>query len=243
MTDREPDEGRAGLRSPAWIISAILIIAVLIVGGAAILWPRGDTPPEEPTTGPTADQTTASASPDASFCGLDAGDQTIPTEPPDDASWTLHGTFAAPSIQGVGPGVVETDGLAHCFAQSPTGAVLAAINYWGMGAVDPFFGLDERLVADTPEARQARQDQEDASGEAETDIPVYQLAGFEVANYADDVAQVNVVLRVSESAQLLLAPTPLRWEAGDWHYVYPPNGDPGFRAIDASYGFIEWAGV
>lgn len=244
MTDREPDEGRAGLRSPAWIISAVLIIAVLIVGGAAILWPRGDASPEEPTTPPTATQTaetTAPADPAASICGLEPGDQSVPTEPPAEAEWTLHGTFAAPSVEGVGPGQVDPDGLNRCFARSPTGALLAAINYWAMIAADPTVVGDARLLVDNAAAEQLRAQVE--SGQV-SEFPGLQLAAYSIRGEpSDSLVVVDLVFAQVGSDSLLLVPMPMVWEAGDWQLELPATGDTGLRTIPSTHGYVVWSGT
>lgn len=72
-----------------------------------------------------------------SVCGMGPAqtDGTV-TRAPEGVAWELVGTVAAPALPGTGPGVKEPDGFRSCYAQSPTGALLAAANIVAMGSVD-----------------------------------------------------------------------------------------------------------
>lgn len=252
MTNREPDENpRSPLRRPGWLAAALLLVVVLVVGAAVAFWPRGDNEPDPPptdtSTGSTEPTTETSepVDPDASICGLEPGDQTVPTAAPADATWTLHGTFAAPSIEGVGPGLTDDDGLTHCFANSPTGALLAAINYAAMGQVDPLSNVDERLVADTPE-RQALADEYATDPPTTTAGGTVQVAGFRLEERSTGDVAVTLGIRVSDTGATFSVTYTMRWEAGDWKFVMPPGGDVTPTPIEGSLesaGLIAWAGA
>ncbi|TDE88153.1 hypothetical protein EXU48_23825 [Occultella glacieicola] len=223
---------------------------VLVVGLAVVLWPRGssseDPPPTASTTSdPATTPTTSTPTPesdDESVCGLEAGPQAIPATAPEGAEWELLGTFAAPSIEGVGPGLVADDEVRHCFAHSPTGALLAAVNYVALQFVDPINSLDERVVADTPETRDRQEYRDAHPDEPLVELTSMQLAGFQIRDYTPGSVVVELVMRLPEGG-LLLWPAPLRWEAGDWKFLYPATGDPGFREVDSLAGYVAWAGV
>lgn len=247
--DEDTGDDPSPWRRPAFVAAAAFIAVVLVVGLAVVLWPRGasseDPPTATTTTDPSPTPTTSTPTPgsdDESVCGLEPGPQAIPATAPEGAEWELFGTFAAPSVEGVGPGLVADDGLRHCFAHSPMGALLASVNYVAMGFVDPVHGIDERLVADSPETRD-RQEYRDAHPDEPLDEPpAMQVAGFQIRDYAPDSVVVELVMRLPEGG-LLLWPTPLRWEAGDWKFLYPATGDTGFREVDSLAGYVTWAGV
>jgi len=249
MTDRSPEERPSPFRRPGWIASAALIVVVLVVGAAVIFWPRGDSPQDDPTSPGTAETTdtatTEPPDPDASICGLEPGDQAIPTQAPEGATWTLHGTFAAPSIEGVGPGITADDGLTHCFAQSPTGALLAAINYAAMGQVDPLSSVDPRLVADTPE-REALADEYASEPPTPTEGGTVQVVGFTLEEQSTGDIAVTLGIRVSDTGTMFSLTYTMRWESGDWKLVMPPGGDITPTPIEGSVdsaGLIPWAGA
>lgn len=116
--------------TPRWvrlvIVAAIatvvaLVLAVVLV--VAMLQGDVDVPRAERDE-PAASSGGASSS----VCGLEDGDQSMPTAAPD-AEWDLIHGFAVPRSAMYGPGVISDDGTERsCFARSPLGAVFFLLN-------------------------------------------------------------------------------------------------------------------
>lgn len=229
---------------PRFLIAAGLVLALVITGIVLAVLPsngNGATPTTPPsnTQAPTSSPSSTTAG--ASKCGLPEGSQTLPAEPPSGATWALFGTFAAPSIEGIGPGAVDPDGVRSCFAHSPTGALLAAINFWAMSGLNPAVGVDPRLAADSPE-RDALAAQYAADPPTPTGDVTYQVAGFQFHGVNDDSIVVDIAIRTS-SGTVGVLPTPLRWEDGDWKFVVPASGNTGSGSLPNLSGFVLWAGA
>jgi hypothetical protein len=229
---------------PWFLISAVLVAILAIVGIVLAVLPDDANGRPTPTTSPTS---TASPSPTAvtdgeSKCGLPPGSQAVPAAPPEGATWELFGTFAAPSIENIGPGVGDPDGIRSCFAHSPTGALLAAINYWAMGWSVAGAGADARLVASTPE-RAALQEQYRQQGTPDPALLTgMQVAGFNIVRYSESDAVVDLAVR-TETGAVGSLPTPLRWEDGDWKFVIPPTGNTGLQQLPNLAGYVLWSGI
>lgn len=228
---------------PWFLISAVLVALLAIAGIVLTVLPDDANGRPTPTTSPTS---TPSPSPTAvadgeSKCGLPPGSQAVPAAPPEGATWELFGTFAAPSIENIGPGVVDPDGVRSCFAHSPTGALLAAINFWAMTSLDPAVGVDPRLAASTPE-RDALAEQYATSPPTPSSGPTYQVAGFQIRDYTAHSVVVDVAIRTSTGAVGSL-PTPLRWEDGDWKFVVPASGSTGSGQLPNLTGYVLWSGA
>ncbi len=229
---------------PRFLVAAALVLLLVIAGIVLAVLPsnsNGPTPTPSPSSTPTPSQSATPAAAGESKCGLPAGSQTTPAAPPAGATWELFGTFAAPSIEDVGPGVVDPDGVRSCFAHSPTGALLAAINFWAMTGLDLTLGVDPRLTADTPE-RAALAEQYAAEPPTPSTGVTYQVAGFQFRGVTDDSLVVDVAIRTATGA-VGVVPTPLRWEDGDWKLVVPASGDTGTKQLPNLAGFVLWAGV
>ncbi|RPF27006.1 hypothetical protein [Georgenia muralis] len=129
----------------------------------------------------TADPADPAAAGEPSFCGMGPAqtDGTV-TRAPEGVAWELVGTVAAPALPGTGPGVKEPDGFRSCYAQSPTGALLAAANIVAMGSVDALLprttaeltatgpGRDAALARLDAEAADAAASAADSAAEAAT---------------------------------------------------------------------------
>lgn len=241
---------RPWYRKPAFVLSAAFL--ALVVGGSLIVvligGNRGGTPDPTPTTtastATSAEPTTSpgSSDPQESVCGLPAGDQSVPSAPPADATWELVGTVAVPNIDQVGPGETAADGMRYCFAHSPTGALLAAMNVPVMANLDPSFQADARIVADTPERDRVAAELETAtpSGGGTTGV---QFAGFLVEMRDENTANVTVVLQRANDGALFAYTAAMRWEDGDWKIVLPETGEVPSRQLDSLSGYVEWRGV
>ena len=178
--------------------------------------------------------TTASAAPVASgACALAAGSQAIPSaSPPAGTQWASVGSMQAPQAPHLyGPqhtaGVFDT-----CFAHSPAGALLAAINVWAESTAAPPSQVFARLAIGAPHnlGNSARLDSEGT----------VQLAGYRFDAYSPAQAQISVVLK-GPQGKLAAAVTTMEWADGDWKYVFPPNGTPPVQVISDLTGYVSWS--
>src|SRR3954454_1633445 len=113
-----------------FILAAAFIAGLLLLGLALLLVGTGGG--NDDTSGPPSAKAPAAPptrkDPNASICGLPAGNQQIPAVPPQ-TRWELVGTIAAPTApKTTGPGIQEGK-RRLCFAHSPTGALFAAVNF------------------------------------------------------------------------------------------------------------------
>ena len=229
------------------VISAAVIAAILLLGVVVALSnvfsSEDDTatrPSPAATPAPSASASAATVS--ASVCGLEAAQDSgsVAAAPP--ATWSLVGTTAAPTIDGAGPGAVDTDGYRSCYARTPVGALLAASNLVAMGSQPT---LQEKVnrgsVAPGPGRDRALAQPPASAGP--TGVRV-QIAGFRVLRYSGTSADVDVALRTSNGAiggQVFN----LVWSDGDWKVRLGDSGElltPLVQLPDLS-GYIPWAGA
>ncbi len=229
------------------VISAVIVAAILLLGVAVALsnaFSSDDNGaaglPPAATAGPSASASASTVS--GSACGLEGAEDSgsIAAAPP--ATWSLVGTTAAPAIEGVGPGVVDSDGYRSCYARTPTGALLAASNLVAMGSQPT---LQEKVnrgsVAPGPGRDSALAEPPTSAGS--TGVRV-QIAGFRLLRYSGTSADVDVALRTSNGAiggQVFN----LVWSDGDWKVRLGDSGElltPLVQLPDLS-GYIPWAGA
>ncbi|GAA4288608.1 hypothetical protein [Georgenia daeguensis] len=251
------DEGRSVWTRPAFVGSAVLLLALAILAGWLLT--RGDGAPADPgaaaspgvsqpptpdPTGTDDPATTAPPSAGPSACGLTAeADSGTLTRAPD-ARWDLVGTVAAPSVEGQGPGE-DDDGLRTCYARTPTGALLAAANVAAMGSNAT---LVERMTAEMTAAGPGREAAlERIADEGAPAVPAvvrYQIRGFRLLDYTGTEASVDLALGV-EGGLTGSFVLDLRWEDGDWKVVLTDDGGLGSlpAPVPDLTGYTLWSGA
>ena len=131
-------------------------------------------------------------------------------------------------------GPERSDGLWEtCFARNPSGALLAAMNLWAEGTAVPPSELFARLAVGAP-TNLGSTAQLDSSG------PV-QFAGYRYESYTSSDAEVAIVFMGPEG-KLLAVLTSMVWRAGDWKYLFPPEGAPAMQVIGDLTGYVQWSG-
>jgi len=255
------DEGRSAWTRPAFVGSAVLLLALAILAGWLLT--RGDGDPNGPgataspgaaaspgATGAPTSRPTGTAAPSAppsaepSVCGLtaEAASGTLTRAP--DARWDLVGTVAAPSVEGQGPGE-DDDGLRTCFARTPTGALLAAANVAAMGSNAT---LVERMTNEMTAAGPGREAAlgriADEGAPAVPSVVRYQIRGFRLLDYSGTEASVDLALGVDGglTGSFVLD---LRWEDGDWKVVLTDDGGLGSlpAPVPDLTGYTLWSGA
>lgn len=250
----EPQNSQNGAGLPSRVLVAGLFVVALIVAGVWVMVSRqsSDTPEATASTlAPTVVETQAGVSDsqaglpetDAdtdSVCGLAAGDQTIPSTALLSVPLTVGDGLDVPFIDGVGPGVSE--GISHCFAHSPSGAVLAAANFmvW-FSSMQDLPDVTEALVA-SGEDRDRLVALIESEWGGQTGSPVA-IHGYQYEDRGPDHALVVLaVSTVSAPTDLVAWPVPLVWQDGDWKVIAPVNNSWGESVITSLQveGFVEW---
>lgn len=247
QVDESPFAARGFILSAMFLgvlaLVGLLVISISFFGG-------GDENAEEasPHAVPTASPTSEDPSPadDASVCGLTKVEMANGLEePPEGAEWELVGTIAAPSVEGHGPGTVEDDGYRSCFARTPLGAVLAAVNWTAMGS-DPRLAemVMERALAEGPGREAALADGGTSTAASEDDGASIQVAAFRVVSYDGEEASVQIAYTSSYGLDMVF-PLDLRWEDGDWKNVLADDGEPATPPypVETLSGFVRWQGA
>lgn len=246
MSETTPDHNeRNPFTRPGFILSAALIAALIAAVLVIAFLPSGDkesktTPSSSAASTPSA-HASSSQGPEESVCGLPGNDETALGAAPE-SDWELVGTMAVPAAPEIsGPGTVE-DGLRTCFAQTPTGALYAAVNILATGFYGDTAKVYQELTADGP-ARDAaleaiRNGEIVGGGEA----PRIQIEGFIFQKYTDEAAVVDLAFRTSDGGLGSIS-TVLIWEDGDWKQDLPQNGGTNIdKLIDLS-DFLTWSGA
>ena len=116
-----------------WTLLGVALVVLTIVG--AFVWLLDPFSSHEAALPASPASTATSAATSSSTCGLPDGDQAVPTKAPQ-ASWDQVGNLLLPSSPALGPG--HANGTARtCFAHSPAGAVMAALNASASDASKP----------------------------------------------------------------------------------------------------------
>jgi hypothetical protein len=159
-------------------------------------------------------------------------------------SWQVVGSMSVPRSGALGPQHAE-DGLNVCFAHSPTGALLAAMNYYAEGTSTTVTArqLAEQLSVNVPKALLA-QPGNGASGELEQAAggPV-QIAGYKFDSYSPSQATYDIVIQGPKGA-LTSITTTMIWTGQDWRYSWPADNAPSMevlqeRTLTAPY--VAWS--
>lgn len=247
MSD-ETENNEGGLKSRAGLIGAAVMLVLLMAMGVfvavmAIVDDGGDTT-APPTPATEASPTEEPSDPDESVCGL-PGHETKGnvSTPPENTNWTLIRKMAIPASDAAGPGVVEESGLRYCYAHTPEGALLAAVNMfgWAAAALNDPDGIFEHNIAAGPgrEALRAHVDEW-----VNTPVPIEppQLRGFRLLNYSGESAYVDLAFEANGGYTHLQIE--VAWEEGDWKVRLQPDGAiPPFQPLPDLTGYVLWAGA
>lgn len=218
------------LLSGAFLLALILagiLVAVLGEGGSGHA--HRQTHPPVVVRSPTMRSTPTSST----ACSLPPGAQAVPSvSPPAGTHWATVGSMQAPQAPSL-YGPQGTEGVFNtCFAHSPSGALLAAINLWAEGTAANPSQVFQKLGVGAP--RNLGNNQRlDAAG------PV-QLAFYKYDSYTPGKAVVDVVIKGAQG-RLVAISTPMIWNGDDWRYAFPPHGSPSLEVIQDTTGYVQWS--
>ena len=237
------------LSSPRFIAAAVFLLVIALAAG----WLVGSESSDEPAV-PTPSEAVASepvGSPEreappvdegASVCGLEPGDQQVPVTAPQAQIETVAPGISVPVVEGVGPGV--RDGISRCFAHSPSGAVLASVNWlkWFSSQQQMPEVITMLMAEGEDRDRLARQVDDGWDGSTSTPAQVH---GFKVDVRSQDEILVTLAVSTEGSPDegLVSWPVLMRWEGGDWKVVAPQSNSWGQEPVSsvASGGFTDWS--
>lgn len=233
---------------PGFIIAAALVVALIAAAVVIFLLPKGQgnaQPAPADSTSAATTSPSASAASGKSACGLPAGKETALGAAPK-SKWELVGRMATPTDpKTFGPGVTDESGFRSCFAQSPTGALYAAMNVAALGSTgSPELVAklaDKLLVPGTGRDSAMREASAKPASASATSI---QVRGFLMKSYTPSESTVDLAFETNSGALAHLTLS-MRWMNGDWKVMPADDGKTytGPTQIRDLSGFILWSGV
>src|SRR5665811_1463035 len=127
MSDRYSNHDEASAERSPWtrlsvLLSGVFLLALVLLGLVVAVIGAGSSRPGRPTRTPTAASRPAKSS---------TGSQAVPSGSPPQAQWGTVGSMQVPQNPAV-YGPQRTSGIWNsCFAHNPSGALLAAMNFYG----------------------------------------------------------------------------------------------------------------
>ncbi len=233
-------------KSRGFIAGLVFVVLVVGMGVWIVFDPRasdggGARAGGQQGTQESVELATESTAPESvSECGLDAGDQSIPTGPLPMKSVRVGQTVTAPVVEGVGPGVIEDGEVSHCFAHSPTGAVVAAVNFmrWFSAREKLPDVITALMVPGSDRDRLASQVEVGWDGSVSSP---FAIMGYKVEVRSSDEVLVTVLTSKSvDVLQLVSWPLVMVWESGDWKVETPANDSWGEQAETSTDAFTAW---
>lgn len=236
--------------APRFLMSAIAVLLLIIVGIILFVWVGNDDESEAATPAQTQASTPSPsaslASPDESVCGLDATGGTTLTTAPEDVEWEFLGGIAAPKSAEHGPGVVdEQTGVRSCYSHTPEGALMAMVGLLASsGDDDLFLETTKALSLEGPgkDIGLERIERRIASDDGPT--PPIKIEGFRLLSYTGAAATVEVAYSGDSGEELVYFTTSgiLEWHEGDWYVKYKDDGSSGpvQGQISDLSGYIPW---
>jgi len=220
-----------------------LALTVLILVIAAAAWGEGHARPSGTRTAAPSHTRSPAARPEQ------AGPASAPSAAGQDLSWTDFHGIQLPVSASAGPRDTR-GGLASRFADTPRGALLAAINIgvrtaaqWGPAVFGPtitrqvtgpdaaaLLQAEESAYAQLRAAAHVRPGQPAGRGYAVE--AAYRFAVWTPASAAVDV--ITAGPGSSGTAALASTRIELIWQRGDWRVLAPPGGDWGSSATAIS---------
>ena len=235
---------------PGFIISAALVVALIAAVVVIFLLPKGEDSTQS-APAPTEAGNSAAATPskskaaEDSVCGLPASSETALGTAPT-SNWELVDRMATPTDpETVGPGITDESGFRSCFANSPTGALYAAMNIAALGSSgSPELvakASDKLLVPGTGRDAAIK---DAASGAVSTDSSTIQVRGFIIKSYTPAEADIDLAFETSEGVLGRIS-MPMRWMDGDWKVKPADDGSPysAMSQLSDLSGFLLWSGV
>lgn len=235
---------------PGFIVSAVVVAVVLVLG--AILGTVGivNATREEPTAAPaTTTSEEESEEPSepaeepaagASICGLkgEVLEGTVDEAP--EAKWEFQGTISYPTSEEFGPGKTDENGVRSCFQHSPEGALFMAANAMSQSSYPETYEPWLRYALSEGPNREAMLAEDAAPSDMQGTR--MQITGYRVLDYSGDAATIDLLASVTtegESADVS-AVLHLVWENGDWRVDSNQAEGVDVGTATSTSGYTAW---
>ncbi len=260
--ERERDIDQSPWTRPGFVLAGVVVVLALAcglylaIGGgghhATASSSSGRSTTAVPTTRSSTGRSTSPTKSKPGGCNVPPGPQAVPQVAPADITWQLWRGVALPWSASAGPGSVHGD-VAACFAHSPLGALLAAVQLPYRVGYSPHWLVAVDAMTVPNAGRQALIRQVRASIATQgtgflyaptPESQIQQVAAFQVVSYDGGTAVIDLVER-SESGTMGVAPFTVQWLDDDWRLVLEPTGALSGPAqpVSSTVGYIAWAGV
>lgn len=249
MAGTEEETENVWWAAPRFIMSALAVVLLVIVGIILFVWMGNDDeseaapPPQTQAATPTPSASAVTS--EESVCGLDATGGSTLTTPPEGVEWEFIGGIAAPKSAEHGPGVVdEQTGVRSCYSHTPEGALLAAAGQ-AASSGDPelYFATVSALSVDGPGKDITIERAQRSISEGGANPPI-EIAGFRLLSYTGGEATVEIVASADSGTELVhfTSSAVMQWTNGDWYTKYKDDGSSGpvdGQVSDLS-GYVLW---
>lgn len=194
---------------------------------------------------PASSQSASSASDQAqewecSKYNLPANNTGLPQTMPK-TTWTPTGTGYSPSIDGVGPALVEGY-RRSCYARSPMGAATFLANLVGMTS-------DNRYTPDYVKhnvvpgiGQDTKMSQVDPNKPVSVEATQARVHAVKVIDFTPDRALVECIARV-RSGKMYALMIEAKWHQGDWKWQLTDEGKPRYpmETVQSLEGYTKWS--
>lgn len=265
MSKQKKDTGEQGARpwrdtsvfaggpGQKWTLPAsIILVVLLVVIGLAVLFlpkvfPSRPAGQDASTISPTSTPKTAtsnSTAPSAQDCPASPVDEGA-SGSPSDISWAVQYGNSWPVSASTGP-TKTIDGLGRCFARSPAGAALAAVNLTqtvrtadlatAQKILDAQYVQNEGVKAAAAGIAKAYEAQPPQSRQWGRTM------GFKVLAFTGDAAQILLVENWPQRGQYTGFTVNVVWSGGDWKVRLEDSGQTSSTpeiTVDPN-GFTRW---
>ncbi|MEV7669653.1 hypothetical protein [Streptomyces albidoflavus] len=237
MGGESPAKGRGWQGAAAALIAIVLVAGVILILGG-----RDDPAPPADHAAPSTGGSSAPADEDTGACPrTKATDQTPSAAPV--VTWGLVEGLALPVSEPAGPHRTDGD-VAKCYAHSPEGALIAAVQISSRMVVAEDWAtvMREQVLMDDVEGliEQRETYEKDAPDVAPAPGELGQVAGYQWVTATEDLVVVDLVHRF-EGDRLQVSTVTMRWQDGDWRYVGDGKSQP--KSIKTLSGYVPWSGV
>jgi hypothetical protein len=201
------------------------------------------TPTDEPTSTPGTPPPPVDA---AGGCKAKNVDQKPPKVAPAAVTWLFDAQMLIPLQPQAGPASQDSDGLRHCYAHSPTGAVLAAMVTLAQ-LRNPALSeavLQRRTTG--PGRSIALKAAKSPPTPGDTTAQPPQFTGFKILDYQANRAIIAIAVR-TDVDKVASLPVTMAWSSSDWKMVLQVdgsiNGDAAPDLLASLDGYVRFGGA
>ncbi len=233
----------SAIRKPGFIVAAIVISVVLIIGIVGVVLSGRDSGSAEATPGVSGTTEAPDGELGDSVCGLSGVERSGTVTKAPETNWDSYWqAMAYPTSSQFGPVTTGPEGIRTCYQHSPTGALFMAAN-----TTVSSLGGGAQWRALTVESTRAGSNDE-LSGSYQDALETNQLEtyrasirGFRMLSYSERAAQVEIVVRLdtynSTYGALVI---PLVWDRGDWLMDGGAAQTPQATRVADLSGYVGW---